>query len=291
MAAMPASVHADHAIPQDVLPYFQLRIEWRLAEHDAPGALDALEEALTRRHLTTKPQYTWPILVSGMRACADVTADAGVLGDAVPASRAVSGAVSGAVSRATDLACALRRLADDLPAPGAVLTALAATFAAESARATGTFDRTAWDRAAAAWADLERPYPLSRALLGAAEAAAADGDRNGAADCVRRAAELADRLGARPLSDQIGRLARRAGLPPAGDPAPTPAPLDSFGLTPREREVLRLVAAGRSNREIAGALFISAKTASVHVSNILGKLGVTSRGEAAATAHRLRLFD
>ena len=55
--------------------------------------------------------------------------------------------------------------------------------------------------------------------------------------------------------------------------------------------MLRLVAAGRSNREIAGELFISAKTASVHVSNILGKLGVTSRGEAAAAAHRLRLFD
>jgi DNA-binding NarL/FixJ family response regulator len=55
--------------------------------------------------------------------------------------------------------------------------------------------------------------------------------------------------------------------------------------------VLRLVAAGRSNREIAGELFISPKTASVHVSNILGKLHVASRGEAAATAHALHLFD
>ena len=54
--------------------------------------------------------------------------------------------------------------------------------------------------------------------------------------------------------------------------------------------MLRLVAAGRSNREIAGELFISPKTASVHVSNILGKLGVASRGEAAAKAHTLRLF-
>jgi DNA-binding CsgD family transcriptional regulator len=63
------------------------------------------------------------------------------------------------------------------------------------------------------------------------------------------------------------------------------------GLTAREFEVLRLVAAGRSNPEIAAKLFISAKTASVHVSNILAKLGVTSRGEAAATAHRQRLFD
>ena len=73
-----------------------------------------------------------------------------------------------------------------------------------------------------------------------------------------------------------------------GPPAPEP---DRLGLTAREFEVLRLVAAGRSNREIASELFISAKTASVHVSNILAKLGVTSRGEAAAAAHRLRLFD
>jgi len=66
---------------------------------------------------------------------------------------------------------------------------------------------------------------------------------------------------------------------------------ERLGLTAREFEVLRLVAAGRSNREIAGELFISAKTASVHVSNILAKLGVTTRGEAAAAAHQLRLFD
>ena len=70
--------------------------------------------------------------------------------------------------------------------------------------------------------------------------------------------------------------------------SPTPRPL---GLTARESEVLRLVAAGRSNPEIAAELFISAKTASVHVSNILAKLGVGSRGEAAAAAYRLRLFD
>jgi DNA-binding NarL/FixJ family response regulator len=59
---------------------------------------------------------------------------------------------------------------------------------------------------------------------------------------------------------------------------------------PLSLALLRLAAAGKSNRAIAGELFISAKTASVHVSNILAKLGVTTRGEAAATAHRLRLF-
>ncbi|MGH3324081.1 MAG: helix-turn-helix domain-containing protein, partial [Streptomyces sp.] len=63
-----------------------------------------------------------------------------------------------------------------------------------------------------------------------------------------------------------------------------------FGLTQRERDVLGLVAAGRSNRQIAEQLFISPKTASVHVSNILAKLGVAGRGEAAAMAHRLRLL-
>ena len=73
--------------------------------------------------------------------------------------------------------------------------------------------------------------------------------------------------------------------PGPGDPGA------GVGLTERELEVLRLVAAGRSNREIAAELFLSPKTASVHVSKILGKLGVASRGEAAAKAHALRLFD
>ena len=63
-------------------------------------------------------------------------------------------------------------------------------------------------------------------------------------------------------------------------------PVEALGLTSRERDVLRLVSAGRTNRQIAEELFISPKTASVHVSNILGKLGAASRTEAAAIAHR-----
>ena len=73
-------------------------------------------------------------------------------------------------------------------------------------------------------------------------------------------------------------------------PPPPPEPVP-FGLTDREREVLALVAAGRSNGQIATALFISPKTASVHVSNILAKLGVSGRVEAAAVAHRLGLTE
>ncbi|MFL6102506.1 MAG: LuxR C-terminal-related transcriptional regulator, partial [Actinomycetes bacterium] len=73
-------------------------------------------------------------------------------------------------------------------------------------------------------------------------------------------------------------------------PAP-PSPLDALGLTAREREVLALVALGRTNAQIAETLFISPKTATVHVSNILTKLGVRNRVEAATIAHRLRIVQ
>ena len=149
-----------------------------------------------------------------------------------------------------------------------------------------------------------QPYPLALALLRSSEATLSAGDRDGGITRLRRAAALAQRLGARPLSDDLALLARRAriSLDNPGDDADAqaapgraahtqiPEP-ERPALTARELEVLRLVAAGRSNREIASELFISVKTASVHVSNILGKLGVTNRGEAAATAHRLRLLD
>jgi DNA-binding CsgD family transcriptional regulator len=63
---------------------------------------------------------------------------------------------------------------------------------------------------------------------------------------------------------------------------------ESLGLTPREAEVLALVAEGRTNRQIGQTLFITEKNASLHVSHILAKLGVVGRGQAAAIAHRLR---
>jgi DNA-binding CsgD family transcriptional regulator len=156
----------------------------------------------------------------------------------------------------------------------------------------------AWDEAASAWDGLGEPQPLGETLLHAAEAALACGERDGAAERLQRAAPLAARLGARSLGEQIAILARRARIRlDGGDGSGAAVAGDGgggglgLGLTERELEVLRLVAAGRSNREIAGELFISPKTASVHVSNILGKLGVASRGEAAARAHSLRLFD
>jgi DNA-binding CsgD family transcriptional regulator len=161
------------------------------------------------------------------------------------------------------------------------------TFGAGAARvrAVGVDPRPGWDAAAQAWDRLGQPYPLAGALLHAAEAAMDQGDRDGAADRLARAAPLADLLGAGPLRERIGSLARRARLGLSSGPAGGQPPA-VLGLTAREAEVLRLVAAGRSNREIAAELFISAKTASVHVSNILAKLNATSRTEAAAIAHQ-----
>ncbi|NEE03550.1 helix-turn-helix transcriptional regulator [Phytoactinopolyspora halotolerans] len=116
-----------------------------------------------------------------------------------------------------------------------------------------------------------------------AEALLAAGDRASAVDALNAAAEAAASLGAELVCGWIDELSRRAKLSLAGESA---SGTTDHGLTAREREVLRLVAAGRSNREIGAALYISTKTASVHVSNIMAKLGVSSRGEAAAVAHR-----
>ncbi|MEU4637998.1 response regulator transcription factor, partial [Micromonospora chalcea] len=101
---------------------------------------------------------------------------------------------------------------------------------------------------------------------------------------LAKTVEVAARLGATPLGEQAATLARRVGLRGTGRPGPDL-------LTSREREVLRLVAEGHSNSRIAERLFISPKTASVHVSRIIAKLDVTNRVEAAALAHRLGLLD
>jgi DNA-binding CsgD family transcriptional regulator/tetratricopeptide (TPR) repeat protein len=166
---------------------------------------------------------------------------------------------------------------------------------AERTRQAGQPDPAAWAAAAAAWERLGQPHRVAYAGFRQAEALLASGDRESAAVVLGRAAEVTGRLGARPLDTEIRALARRARLdlaPHVGAPAVATGastPAEQLGLTPREAEVLALVAAGRSNRQIAQALFISPKTVSVHVSNILAKLGVAGRVEAAAIAHRLGL--
>ncbi len=181
----------------------------------------------------------------------------------------------------------LSAAARTLPVSSAVDAAHRAMFEAYSA---GTTEH--WAAAVHAWRELAQPYEESVSLLAAAEAAVAQGDRDAATRAVRGAVELAGGLGAQPLLDAAERLSRRARLAvDAAVPDATARPSGGFGLTARELEVLRLVARGMSNRAVAGELFISANTAGVHVSRILGKLGVGTRTEAAAFAYANGLLD
>jgi DNA-binding CsgD family transcriptional regulator len=127
-------------------------------------------------------------------------------------------------------------------------------------------------------------YEVARSRYQLAEALLVRGRPEEAEAEWRQAMGVARRLGAEPLLHALGRLGRRARFSTPQRTATTGGPLTA--LTSRELEVLRLVAEGRNNRDIASTLFISPKTVSVHVSNSLAKLGASSRTEAAAIAHR-----
>jgi DNA-binding NarL/FixJ family response regulator len=150
----------------------------------------------------------------------------------------------------------------------------------------------AWRDVATGWEDFERPFPAAYARWREAESRLRQGVGAAAIAPLRAAHAAAREMGANLLVEEVENLARwyRVDLlpeAPVADPAAEVHPLDGYGLTSREREVLDALAAGHTNQEIATTLFISVKTASVHVSNILRKLDVRSRHEAARLAHRL----
>jgi DNA-binding NarL/FixJ family response regulator len=162
---------------------------------------------------------------------------------------------------------------------------------AEYERSRGATRRGSWAEAAAAWDRLQRPPLAAYCRLRETEALVAAGaSRAEAGAPLREAHTVAARIGAKPLLRELELLAQRGrlDLSPPDEPAPAGSTLEvTLGLTRREAEVLALVARGFTNREIAGTLVISEKTASVHVSHILSKLGTPNRREAAAIAHRL----
>jgi DNA-binding CsgD family transcriptional regulator len=159
---------------------------------------------------------------------------------------------------------------------------------AELARALGRPEPQIWREVGNAWEHSGRLSNLAYARWREAEARLQAGEgAAGAASPLREAHALASNIGYVPLAAAIDDLARRARIEVGEQPAGPMSPLEQLGLTPREREVLDLVAVGNTNRQIADELFISTKTASVHVSNILAKLGVANRGEAAARARNL----
>ena len=167
-------------------------------------------------------------------------------------------------------------------------TAARQSCAAELSRIENPPDPMPWVEVQRSWELAGDRYQAAYAQWRQAEALVlAGGDRRGAEELVADAHALTVRLRARPLREELESLARRARLQigEGSRVAGRDAGLERFELTPRELEVLTLLAAGQTNREIAGELFISDKTASVHVSHILAKLGVPNRAAAAALAH------
>ncbi|WP_436843687.1 helix-turn-helix domain-containing protein [Streptomyces hundungensis] len=264
---------AQHAIPL-------ARIGLGIAA--AQGRIDEARAELARAVEPGFPpgtqRYGWPLLA----AAAAMEADVRGLPSAQPGRAA-----------ALDL---IRTAAKRLPTGVPWCEAFALVVAAELERAEDRDTAARWEAATQALRPAQRPYDLALACHRWAAALLAEGgDRETVATLLRQAHAESERLGARPLSEQLELLARRARLSltapdPVGSDDPT-EPAEALGLTSREQDVLRLVAAGHSNRQIAEELYISPKTASVHVSNILAKLGVSGRGEAAALAHRLNLFS
>ena len=262
-----------------------LRAELERREGDLAAARRAVQDALDRLETCTDDAARLArVSAEGATVEADAAQRARDLGEA-DAERAALTAADLHVARAEAAA------GNDGPLELAWLH----IARAERTRAAGAADPSAYAAAAEAWAALERPYPAALMRYREAEAHVNAGDRDAAVAAAREARATASRIGAGWLRSEVDGLAARARLSlgedgaVVADPEPEAASDDPFGLTPRERQVLELVARGATNREIGAALFMAEKTASVHVSRILAKLDVRSRTEAAGVAHRLRL--
>lgn len=258
----------------------------------ARGEPDGLAELVLRvwQRWRTEPghdcfDFMHDLLLDGLAAAAEVATRARSRGevdrlaDAVGTAHELRGALDEAIGDS--------RVGGLHPSAGGAVRLTGDAFAA---RAEGRAEPDLWVRAAEEWRPLGRLPRLAELLYRAADASLSAGaPASSAARTLREAHALATGIGYAVLKDAVEALARRARIDLGPATERTLAPAEKLGLTPRETEVLALVSQGRTNRQIAGELFISAKTASVHVSNILTKLGVSNRGEAAAVARRLGL--
>jgi ATP/maltotriose-dependent transcriptional regulator MalT len=228
--------------------------------------------------------FVAPAYVLGVRAEGDLAARARMRGEK-PAEQE-------AVTRAGALLERARALvapeASPLGPPPTELVLHVELAELEFARTRDATDAESWAAHAVRWEALSRPFQAAYARMREGEAALAVRSRERAGAAFSAARATAQRLGAPLLLRDVEELARRARIDLGGTPDGDEF-RESFGLTARELEVLRLLAQGRTNAQIGQALYMSPKTASVHVSRLLAKLDVRTRTEAAAAAHRLGL--
>jgi DNA-binding CsgD family transcriptional regulator/tetratricopeptide (TPR) repeat protein len=264
-----ASLEADHATWQGDLDQASSAVQRALAITDA-----------NQVHLAQGMDDAW-ICAVGLAVQAEraerarAVGDAATLTDAVAAGRALLERTRSAVEQAHRSG-----FVHDVH-----LLGWHAKAEAEWTRLQGDSDPKAWQAAVEAFS-YGFVYEVARCQWRLAEALLGAGDREQAVTVGQVAYQTAVRLQAEPLRVALVALARRGRIDLG---VGLPAERGLAGLTPRELEVLRLLMTGRSNRQIAEQLFISGKTASVHVTNILAKLGVHSRLEAAARARELGL--
>jgi DNA-binding CsgD family transcriptional regulator/tetratricopeptide (TPR) repeat protein len=257
--------------------------ELALWERRWTDADETVRAGLARARSRDTAQIRARLGAKGLRALADLAG--------LARARRDTAAADDIVARARKLLTAARRAAAQASTVTPNGEGWRALAEAEYDRARGDARPERWSDAADTWERLERPPLAAYCRWRQAEAFAAAGARRAeASGPLVSAYATATRIGARPLLEEIELLAQRGRLdlaPRDAAPGGTPGLAESLGLTPREAEVLTLVARGYTNREIAAALVISARTAGVHVSHILSKLGAPNRLEAAAIAHRL----
>jgi DNA-binding CsgD family transcriptional regulator len=275
---------------QDIAPYTEARAELALWTGE-PAAARVIAEGVERAEppIGANISRIGPLYALGVRAAADRLTVRRGENEPEPAA-----ALRRQGRRYLSLmADAHAQIASRWPAHSSLSVPYLRLCEAEATRLGGTSDPDAWNAAADALAGLRLRYPFAYARWRQGQAILALRHGKAAARApLREATEIALELGAEPLRAAIAQVAERAGLElfesPAGD---VEEPARRFGLTRRELAVLRLLVDGRTNRQIAGELFISEKTAGHHVSSILGKLEVAGRAEAAAVAHRVGLVD
>ena len=264
----------------------QLRLELALWRHDPRTAVDVVLPVVESMAGATDDGWAARLLTSAMWACADLVEDARARRDdtQVRAGRRVAEQLQAAH---TDLPT------DPFAQHRFFLTSTVEgqEWAAELNRCRGDNKPELWLAVAREWDTLNRPHRTGYAYWRAAQALLRDGQRGPAASALQTARQRSDQHV--PLTDAITHLARLARVTfepppsPAETPDQTPPKPPALGLTNRELDVLRLLTEGLTNAEIGARLYMSPKTASVHVTAILRKLHATNRVQAAATAERL----